>query len=59
MSLYQMQMYFIRLLPNLEFTLPRDAPRICRSAAITMIPTVEGQREAGAALPLDVAILVK
>lgn len=57
MAVYEIQTYLINLLPHLEFSLPPDAPRICRSAAITMIPTVEGKRAEGAQLPLDITIL--
>lgn len=50
-------MFLINTLTNFEFTLPANGPRICRSAALTMIPTVEGKRTAGPTLSLDVAIL--
>jgi len=58
MGLWELQMFLITLLPDLEFTLPLNAPRICRSSSMIMTPTVEGQLAAGPQLPLDVAMIV-
>lgn len=42
----------MELVGNFEFALTPDAPRIRREAAMLMVPTLEGEGDKGAQLPL-------
>ena len=50
-------MILIELLANFEFRLPKNGTGVRRTGAMTMIPTVPGNREAGARLDLDISII--
>ena len=56
-SVFEMQMILIELLANFEFRLPKNGTGVRRTGAMTMIPTVPGNREAGARLDLDISII--
>lgn len=52
----EIQAFMVELVGNFEFSLTPESQRIRREAALLMIPTVEGQVEKGAQLPLRVKI---
>ena len=56
-SVFEMQMILIELLANFEFRLPKNGTGVRRTGAMTMIPTIPGNREAGARLGLEISIL--
>lgn len=54
LALLELQAYIVTLISTFEFSLTVESTRIRRESAVVMVPTVEGQREKGAWLPLRV-----
>jgi hypothetical protein len=57
--LLELQVFLVELVSNFEFHLTADAPRIRREACIIMVPTLEGEVNKGAQLPLRVSLASK
>ena len=55
-ALMELQVFAVELVGNFEFSLTPESQKIRREAALVMVPTVEGQLEKGAQLPLRVKI---
>ncbi|PFH52187.1 hypothetical protein AMATHDRAFT_74464 [Amanita thiersii Skay4041] len=55
-ALLEMQTFLVRLINDFEFSLTPEAHKVRREPCLVMIPTVEGQVERGAQLPLEVRI---
>jgi len=55
-AVMEIQAFTVELVGNFEFSLTPESQRIRREAALVMVPTVEGQVEKGAQLPLRVRI---
>lgn len=57
MSLLELQMLMIKLLPAFQFSLPAGGSSVYKKGAMTATPTVNGQLEGGGALYLDVSLI--
>ncbi|PCH35645.1 cytochrome P450 [Wolfiporia cocos MD-104 SS10] len=55
-ALYEFQAFLVKLMSNFEFTLADETKRLRRENAVVMIPTLEGEAEKGAQLPLKVSL---
>ena len=44
------------LVSNFQFELTPDVARVCKTQAIVMVPTLKGEVEKGAQLPLRVSL---
>ena len=54
--IYELQAFLTVLVSNFQFELTEDVHRICKTTAITMVPTLEGEVEKGAQMPLRVSL---
>lgn len=54
--IYELQAFLTELVSNFQFELTEDVHRICKTTAITMVPTLEGEVEKGAQMPLRVSL---
>jgi hypothetical protein len=54
---YEIQAIIIELLTNFELRLPKNYKGVRRTGAVTMIPTIPGDKEAGTRLDLEFSIL--
>ncbi|EIW80413.1 cytochrome P450 [Coniophora puteana RWD-64-598 SS2] len=55
-ALIEIQAFFVHTVNNFELSLTDKADRIRRSPCLIMVPTVEGEEEKGAYLPLQVKV---
>ncbi|RDB25056.1 Leukotriene-B4 omega-hydroxylase 3 [Hypsizygus marmoreus] len=55
-AVVELQAFLVELVGGFEFSLTPDAMRIRRESALVMVPTIEGQVEKGAQLPLRVRV---
>ncbi|KAE9402806.1 cytochrome P450 [Gymnopus androsaceus JB14] len=58
-ALIELQAFAVELLSNFEFSATSKTEKIRREAALAMVPTIEGEVENGAQLPLRVAFAPK
>ena len=54
--IYELQAFLTELVSNFVFELSDDVPRIRKTTAIVMVPTLEGELHKGAQLPLRVSL---
>lgn len=55
-SLLELQAFLVEMVNNFEFELTEKATRIRREACLVMVPTVEGEVDKGAQLPMRVRV---
>ncbi|KAH9889279.1 cytochrome P450 [Cubamyces lactineus] len=55
-AIYELQAFLTELVSNFEFELTPDVARVCKTQAIVMVPTLQGEVERGAQLPLRVSL---
>ena len=58
-SVIELQAFAVELLSNFEFSAASNTEKIRREAAVAMVPTIEGEVENGAQLPLKVTFAPK
>jgi hypothetical protein len=56
-SVVEIQTFLISLLANFEFSIPEGAKKIRMDRSAVMAPMLEGEREHGSQLPLNVTIV--
>ncbi len=54
--IYELQAFLTELVSNFQFELTEDVNRVCKTSAIVMVPTLEGELEKGAQMPLRVSL---
>ncbi len=54
--IYELQAFLTELVSNFVFELSDDVPRIRKTSAIVMVPTLDGELEKGVQLPLRVSL---
>ncbi|RDB23388.1 hypothetical protein Hypma_009433 [Hypsizygus marmoreus] len=55
-AVVEIQAFLVELVGTFEFSLTPEAQRIRRESALVMVPTIEGQVEKGAQLPLRIRV---
>ncbi|KAI0701013.1 cytochrome P450 [Cerioporus squamosus] len=55
-AIYELQAFLTELVSNFQFELTEDVNRLCKTSAIVMVPTLEGELEKGAQMPLRVSL---
>ncbi|RDX48634.1 cytochrome P450 [Lentinus brumalis] len=55
-AIYELQAFLTELVSNFQFELTEDVNRVCKTSAIVMVPTLEGELEKGAQMPLRVSL---
>ncbi|KAI0800178.1 cytochrome P450 [Fomes fomentarius] len=55
-AIYELQAFLTELVSNFVFELSDDVPRIRKTSAIVMVPTLDGELEKGVQLPLRVSL---
>ena len=54
--IYELQAFLTELVSNFQFELSDDVARIRKTTAIVMVPTLDGEVDKGAQLPLRVSL---
>ncbi|KAL1945428.1 hypothetical protein VTO73DRAFT_2279 [Trametes versicolor] len=55
-AIYEVQAFLTELVSNFQFELTPDAARVCKTQAIVMVPTLEGELHKGVQLPLRISL---
>ncbi|KAI0351948.1 cytochrome P450 [Trametes cingulata] len=55
-AIYELQAFLTELVSNFQFELTPEVNRLCKTQAIVMVPTLEGEVEKGVQLPLRISL---
>jgi hypothetical protein len=56
-TILEIQMLLIELISDFEFTLPTNGKSVRKTSSTIMVPTIEGERDSGIVLFLNVSVV--